>query len=57
MSPTKQSILVMIAREAINNVIKHANASKVHGQLRAMNEHKLQFIIQDNEKVLTAAVK
>ena len=48
MSPTKQSILVMIAREAINNVIKHANASKVHGQLRAMNEHKLQFIIQDN---------
>ena len=29
----------MIAREAINNVIKHANASKVHGQLRAMNEH------------------
>ena len=24
------------------------NASKVHGQLRAMNEHKLQFIIQDN---------
>ncbi|MBH4868992.1 sensor histidine kinase, partial [Staphylococcus aureus] len=48
LSPTKQSILVMLAREAINNVIKHANASKVHGQLRAMNEHKLQFIIQDN---------
>ncbi|EGQ0540288.1 sensor histidine kinase [Staphylococcus aureus] len=48
LNPTKQSILVMIAREAINNVIKHANASKVHGQLRAINEHKLQFIIQDN---------
>ncbi len=34
LSPTKQSMLVMITREAINNVIKHANASKVHGKLK-----------------------
>ncbi|CDR50131.1 sensor histidine kinase [Staphylococcus schweitzeri] len=50
LSPTKQSMLVMIAREAINNVIKHANASKVHGKLQTANNHKLQFIIEDDGK-------
>ncbi|HDY9447457.1 sensor histidine kinase [Staphylococcus argenteus] len=50
LSPTKQSMLVMIAREAINNVIKHANASKVHGKLQTVNNHKLQLMIEDDGK-------
>ena len=34
LNPTKQSILSMILREAINNVIKHANASKICCEVR-----------------------
>ena len=48
LSPTKQSMLVMITREAINNVIKHANASKVHG--KTVNNHKLLLMIEDDGK-------
>ncbi|MGG7071239.1 sensor histidine kinase [Staphylococcus aureus] len=50
LSPTKQSMLVMITREAINNVIKHANASKVHGKLKTVNNHKLLLMIEDDGK-------
>ncbi|HDC2864533.1 TPA: sensor histidine kinase, partial [Staphylococcus aureus] len=41
---------VMITREAINNVIKHANASKVHGKLKTVNNHKLLLMIEDDGK-------
>ncbi|MBR9144613.1 sensor histidine kinase, partial [Staphylococcus aureus] len=37
-------------REAINNVIKHANASKVHGKLKTVNNHKLLLMIEDDGK-------
>lgn len=37
LNPAKQSILSMIFREAINNVIKHAHATEVKGELRYMS--------------------
>lgn len=49
LNPTKQSILSMILREAINNVIKHANASKVYCEI-IQEENKIYLIIRDNGK-------
>ena len=51
LNPTKQSILSMILREAINNVIKHANASKICCEVR-QEKNELYLIIQDNGKGL-----
>lgn len=51
LTPTKQSILSMILREAINNVIKHANASKICCEVR-QEKNELYLIIQDNGKGL-----
>lgn len=47
LSPTKQSTLSMILREAVNNVIKHANATKVYGKIIEDN-HNLKLMIQDD---------
>lgn len=46
-NPAKQSILAMLLREAINNVIKHSEANYVFGSLTEC-DNKLKFIIQDN---------
>lgn len=47
LNPAKQSILSMILKEAINNVIKHAHATEVIGQL--VEEHQqIKLIVQDN---------
>ena len=37
-SPSKQSILAKIVREAINNVIKHAHATSVIGSFELKNK-------------------
>ncbi|WP_258007261.1 sensor histidine kinase [Staphylococcus sp. 17KM0847] len=47
LSPTKQSRLAMILREAVNNVIKHAQATKVVGQC-IEKEKSFIMIIRDN---------
>ncbi len=47
LNPAKQSILSMILKEAINNVIKHAQATKVTGELTESQE-TLTMIICDN---------
>ncbi|MDT3959682.1 sensor histidine kinase [Staphylococcus kloosii] len=47
LSATRQSILAMILREAINNVVKHAQATKIKGQLK-LTDDALKLIIQDN---------
>lgn len=47
LSPTKQSALSMILREAVNNVIKHAKATKVTGEIFDEND-KLTMIIKDD---------
>lgn len=47
LTPTKQSILSMILREAINNVIKHAKASKIYCEM-IQEDNNLYLIIQDN---------
>ncbi|WP_182476583.1 sensor histidine kinase, partial [Staphylococcus hominis] len=49
LNPTKQSILSMILREAINNVIKHAKASKIYCEM-IQEDNNLYLIIQDNGK-------
>lgn len=49
LTPTKQSILSMILREAINNVIKHAKASKIYCEM-IQEDNNLYLIIQDNGK-------
>ena len=47
LNPAKQSILSMIFREAINNVIKHAHATEVTGELE-VHEHQIILKIKDN---------
>lgn len=49
LSPTKQSALAMILREAINNVIKHAGATKVIGEL-VEDDNGLSMIVEDDGK-------
>ncbi|HCW35901.1 MAG TPA: sensor histidine kinase, partial [Staphylococcus sp.] len=44
---TRQSALSMILREAVNNVIKHAQATKVTGEIVEENEHLTLVIIDD----------
>ncbi|MEB8121648.1 sensor histidine kinase [Staphylococcus xylosus] len=46
-NPSKQSILAMILREAINNILKHSNATSVHGELNE-KENETILIIKDN---------
>lgn len=47
MSPVRQSTLAMILREAINNIIKHAHATKVEGNLINKQE-KIILCVSDN---------
>ncbi|REI06412.1 sensor histidine kinase [Staphylococcus felis] len=49
MSPTKQSFLAMILREAINNVIKHADATEVRASL-SQDSQGIILKICDNGK-------
>ncbi|WP_409327813.1 histidine kinase [Staphylococcus pseudoxylosus] len=46
-NPSKQSILAMILREAINNILKHSNATSVYGIL-IEKENEITLIIKDN---------
>ncbi|MBT2814621.1 sensor histidine kinase [Staphylococcus coagulans] len=50
--PTKQALLTMILREAINNVIKHAEATKVSASL-SRRDKEIVLTIHDNGKGLT----
>lgn len=43
----QQSILAMLLREAINNIIKHAHATKVTGTLKEA-QHIITLVISDN---------
>ncbi|MBO1199945.1 sensor histidine kinase [Staphylococcus simiae] len=56
LNPTKQSILSMILREAINNVIKHSGANNVYGSLIQRNT-MLIFTIQDNGQGINGDVE
>lgn len=47
LNPTKQTILSMILREAVNNVIKHAQATEINGKIES-NDIGIQFTISDN---------
>lgn len=47
LNPAKQSILSMILKEAINNVIKHAQATEVVGEL-IDDQQNLTLVIHDN---------
>lgn len=47
LNPAKQSILSMILREAINNIVKHAQATKVVGELQE-EQNTLKMTISDN---------
>lgn len=47
LSTTKQSTLSMILREAVNNVIKHAHATKVFCEI-VEEQNSLNMIIQDD---------
>ncbi|RIO12896.1 sensor histidine kinase [Mammaliicoccus sciuri] len=47
LSPTRQSALSMILREAVNNVIKHAQATKVTGEIVEENKYLTLVIIDD----------
>ncbi|MHB7942583.1 sensor histidine kinase [Staphylococcus capitis] len=47
LNPAKQSILSMILREAINNVIKHAHATEVVGKIKE-KQHEITLIVSDN---------
>lgn len=47
LNPTKQTILSMILREAINNVIKHAEASEINGKIESY-DNGIKLIISDN---------
>lgn len=47
LNPAKQSILAMIFREMINNIIKHAQATKVEGKLEN-NQESIQLLVKDN---------
>ena len=47
LNPTKQTILSMILREAVNNVIKHAEASEINGKIESY-DNGIKLIISDN---------
>lgn len=47
LSPSKQSILAMILREAVNNVIKHSEATKVYCSL-AEEQEAVTLTVHDN---------
>lgn len=47
LNPTKQTILSMILREAVNNVIKHAKASEINGKIESY-DNGIKLIISDN---------
>ncbi|MCJ1656450.1 sensor histidine kinase [Staphylococcus sp. NRL 16/872] len=47
LNPAKQSILAMIFREMINNIIKHAQATKVESKLEN-NQESIQLLVKDN---------
>lgn len=49
LNPTKQSIISMILREAVNNTIKHADATEIDGKIEAGSD-KIKLIISDNGK-------
>ena len=56
MSPVRQSTLAMILREAINNIIKHAHATKVEGNLINKQEklyyvYRIMVKVCDNQKL------
>ncbi|MHD0397042.1 sensor histidine kinase [Staphylococcus simulans] len=45
----QQSILAMLLREAVNNIIKHAHATKVTGSLKEERQ-RITLVISDNGK-------
>lgn len=47
LNPAKQGLLAMVLREAMNNIIKHADATTVHAALSETTDG-LQLDIQDN---------
>lgn len=47
LNPAKQGLLAMVLREAMNNIIKHADATTVHAVLSETTDG-LQLDIQDN---------
>lgn len=47
MNPARQSMLAMILREAINNVLKHAHATEVTGELKE-KDNRIIMTIHDN---------
>ncbi|AVQ36311.1 sensor histidine kinase [Staphylococcus kloosii] len=47
LSTTRQSIMAMILREAINNIVKHAQATKIEGQIQ-LGDKELKLIIKDD---------
>ncbi|PTF01632.1 sensor histidine kinase [Staphylococcus devriesei] len=47
LNPAKQSLLAMILREAVNNVIKHAHASSVKGEIE-YHTQGIKLTISDN---------
>ncbi|WP_229294276.1 sensor histidine kinase [Staphylococcus kloosii] len=48
LSATRQSIMAMILREAINNIVKHAQATKIEGQIQLTHNNELKLIIKDD---------
>ncbi|HEC2160995.1 TPA: sensor histidine kinase [Staphylococcus delphini] len=52
LSPAKQALLAMVLREAMNNIIKHADATTVHATLSEA-AHRLKLDIQDNGRGMT----
>ncbi|HEC2223635.1 TPA: sensor histidine kinase [Staphylococcus delphini] len=52
LSPAKQALLAMVHREAMNNIIKHADATTVHATLSEA-AHRLKLDIQDNGRGMT----
>ncbi|MDU9417576.1 sensor histidine kinase [Staphylococcus lloydii] len=47
LSATRQSTMAMILREAINNVVKHAQATRIEGQLQ-LTDKSVKLIIKDD---------
>lgn len=52
LNPAKQGLLAMVLREAMNNIIKHADATTVHATLSEA-AHGLKLDIQDNGRGMT----
>ena len=55
LSPSKQSILAMILREALNNVIKHSGATKVCCSLED-NQETITLTVHDNGRGLDSGI-